>query len=39
MNYLQISEHIKENYLTPLESYEIKNLQDVRNFHDELIDC
>lgn len=37
MNYLQISEHIKEKYLTPLETYEIKNLQDVRNFHEELI--
>jgi hypothetical protein len=37
MNYLQISEHIKEKHLTPLESYEIKNLQDVKNFHEELI--
>jgi len=37
MNYLQVSEYIKEKYLTSLESFEIKNLQDVRNFHDELI--
>jgi hypothetical protein len=37
MNYLQISVHIKEKHLTPLESYEIKNLQDVKNFHEELI--
>ncbi|MEP5339947.1 MAG: FRG domain-containing protein [Algibacter sp.] len=37
MNYYQISEHIKEKYLKPLESFEIKNLQDVGNFHDELI--
>ena len=37
MNYLQVSEHIKEKHLTPLESFEIRNLQDVRNFHEELI--
>ncbi len=37
MNYIQVSEHIKEKFLKPLESYEIKNLQDVRNFHEELI--
>jgi len=37
MNWNQISRYIKEKYLTPLESYEIKNLQDIRNFHDELI--
>lgn len=37
MNYIQVSEHIREKFLTPLESYEIKNLQDVRNFHEELI--
>lgn len=37
MNYLQISKHIKEKYLKPLENYQIRNLQDVRNFHEELI--
>ena len=37
MNYQQVSEHIKENYLTQLEDYEINNLQDIRNFHEELI--
>lgn len=37
MNYQQVSEHVKEKYLTPLEGYNIKNLQDVRNFHKELI--
>jgi hypothetical protein len=37
MNYIQISEHIKEKHLTPLEGYEIKNLQDVKNFQAELI--
>ncbi len=33
----QTLEHIKKEHLTPLESYEIQNLQDVRNFHKELI--
>lgn len=37
MNYLQVSKHIKDKFLNPLESYEIKNLQDIRNFHEELI--
>lgn len=37
MNYLQDSEYIKKKYLAPLESQEIRNLQDVRNFHQELI--
>ena len=37
MNYIGISEFIKEKYLNHLENFEIKNLQDVRNFHDELI--
>ncbi len=37
MNYIQLSEHIKEKYLDPLQSFEIKNLQDVSDFHDELI--
>lgn len=37
MNFYQISKYIKENYLKPLESYEINNLQDVINFHKELI--
>jgi len=37
MNYNQISRYIKDKYLIPLESFEIKNLDDVRNFHEELI--
>ncbi|WP_373060391.1 FRG domain-containing protein [Zunongwangia sp. H14] len=37
MNYLQVSKHIKEKHLNRLESFEIKNLQDVTNFHEELI--
>ncbi|GGD99034.1 FRG domain-containing protein [Planktosalinus lacus] len=37
MNYYQISEHIQKKYLKPLESFEIKNLQDVRSFHDKMI--
>lgn len=37
MTYIQASELIKEKYLTPLENYEIKTLQDVENFHTELI--
>lgn len=37
MNYNEISRYIKEKYLTPLEIFEIKNLDDVRNFHEELI--
>ncbi len=37
MNYIQLSEHIKEKYLNSLEAFEINNLQDVRDFHDELI--
>jgi hypothetical protein len=37
MNYIKVSEHIKEKYLKPLENFEIKNLQDIRNFHEELI--
>jgi hypothetical protein len=37
MNYLQVSEHIKEQHLKPLESYQIRNLQDVRNFQAELL--
>lgn len=31
------TEHIKEKYLNTLESFEIKNLQDIRTFHEELI--
>ena len=37
MNYIQISEHIKENYLKPLENFEVKSLKDISRFHDELI--
>jgi len=37
MNYIEISEHIKKEYLNPLENFEIKNLEDVNNFHTELI--
>ncbi|MUH36952.1 FRG domain-containing protein [Zobellia amurskyensis] len=37
MNFNQIARHIKETYLKPLEKFEINNLQDVRNFHEELI--
>lgn len=37
MNYIQLSEHVKENYLNPLENFEIKSLVDIRLFHDELI--
>ena len=37
MNYILISELIKEKYLSKLENYEIKTLNDVRNFHNELI--
>lgn len=37
MSHIQISELIKEKYLTPLENYEIKTLKDVENFHKELI--
>jgi hypothetical protein len=37
MNYLQLSEYIKEKYLNPLETFEIKNLQDISDFHAELI--
>lgn len=37
MNYTELSEHIKKKYLDPLKSFEIKNLQDVSDFHDELI--
>lgn len=37
MNYYQVSKHIKEKYLNQLENFEIKNLQDVRKFHEELI--
>ena len=37
MNYYQVSEHIKEEYLNPLESFDIKNLQDIRDFHEKLI--
>lgn len=37
MTYIEISEHIKEKYLNPLENYEIKNLEDINNFHTELI--
>ena len=37
MNFNQIAIHIKETYLKPLEEFEIKNLEDVRDFHEELI--
>lgn len=37
MNYIQISELVKEKYLIPLENYEIRTLQDIVNFHEELI--
>ena len=37
MNYIEISEYIKENYLKSMEDFEINNLQDIRNLHDELI--
>ena len=38
MTYKEISEYIKNEYLNPLENYDIKNLEDVNNFHRELID-
>ena len=37
MNYIEISGHIKKEYLNPLENFEIKNLEDVNNLHTELI--
>lgn len=37
MTYIEVSEHIKEKYLNPLENYEIGNLKDIDNFHTELI--
>lgn len=37
MNYNQAATHIKEAYLKPLENFEIKNLNDIERFHDELI--
>tara|TARA_R110001606_G_C15378953_1_gene650254 strand:- start:1841 stop:2722 length:882 start_codon:yes stop_codon:yes gene_type:complete len=37
MNYNRISVYIREKYLKPLGSFEIKNLQDVSKFHDEMI--
>lgn len=37
MTYLEISEYIKNKYLNPLENYEINNLEDVENFHTQLI--
>ena len=37
MTYIEISELIKERYLTPLENYEIKTLKDVENFNEKLI--
>jgi len=37
VNYIQVSERIKESFLNPLETKIIKNLQDVRDFHEQLI--
>lgn len=37
MTYLEISEYIKNKYLNPLENFEINNLEDVENFHKQLI--
>jgi hypothetical protein len=37
MNYTQVSKHIKEKFLNPLENYKINNLEDVRSFHEDLI--
>lgn len=37
MNYIQAAAHIKKTFLQPLENFEIRNLNDVARFHDELI--
>lgn len=37
MTYIEISEYIKGKYLLPLETYEVQNLDDIRNLHNKLI--
>lgn len=38
MNYIKISELVKSDYLSELENYEIKNLEDLNILHDRLIE-
>lgn len=38
MNYLQISERVKSDYLSEIENYEIKSLDDLSILHDRLIE-
>lgn len=37
MTYLQISEIVRDNFLSGLKDYKIKNLDDLQNLHKELI--